>query len=266
MPLALYLLILGLAWSFAARARRFRRLPLLALASISLVAAADPPPPDARPPGAAGYHTVGGSTAGGSYMEVCGGVHQYGSGALHYAWTDPLGPHSSVGFSIDAGGGVDRELGSAEDITPFFVLRPAARADSRWLGGGLGVAVGALARNGAYTDTFATQSRMPLGLLPLAQLRIGPRDLFFIEGRFMDARPSPLPNPIVTAALGFPINSLHNGYEATTIRLGVGSAGFLVAPTLVFGDGWALDLSGAVGDEHTYDLSIGLRKHLATRP
>lgn len=257
MPLALCLLLLGLSWAVAARARRFQRAPLLVLGSFFLVAAADETPPD--------HHTVGGSVGGGSYMEACGGVHRYGSGNLHYAWTDSLGPHSSVGFSVDAGGGLEAEVRSAEDPVPFFVLRPAARAESRWIGGGLGLAVGALARNGTYTDSFRMQTEVPLGLLPLAHLRLGPRDLFFVEGRLMDARPTPVPNPFLSFALGFPINRLHNGFEPTTVRLGIGSAGFLVAPTFVFGEGWAVDLSAAVGDEHTYDMSLGLRRHLAVR-
>ena len=66
--------------------------------------------------------------------------------------------------------------------------------------------------------------------------------------------PNPAPDLLVAQAL------------RETCRMRIGTGGFLVAPTFVFGEGWALDLSGAVGDEHTYDLSLGLRKHLAARP
>ncbi len=256
MPLALCLFILGLAWSLAARGRRFRRAPLLAIATLSLVASADQAPPARQRPD---HHTVGASAGGGQYMETCGGPRQYGSAGLHYAWTDTRGPHSSLGLSVDAAGGVDEEM-------PFFMIRPAFRGESRWLGGGLGLSAGMLANNGEYFDTFQTGHSAPLGLLPTAHLRLGPSDLFFVEGRFMDARPSPLPNPFVSLGLGFPIPSHGNPFERTTIRAGVSTSGFTLAPTIAFGEDWAIDLHGAIGDEHTYGFSVGLRKHLAARP
>lgn len=250
MPMALCLFILGLVWSLAARRRHFRRAPLLAIASLSLVAAADEAPLD--------HHTVGASVGGGRYMETCGGRRQYGSVGLHYAWTETHGTHSSLGFSIDAAGGSDEDM-------PFFLLRPVLRGETRWLGGGLGLSTGLLANNGSYFDTFQSGLSRPLGLMPTANLRLGPRDLFFVEARVMDARPSPLPNPYVVLALGIPIPSHGNDFERTTIRAGVSTAGFLLAPTIAFGEDWALDLSAAIGDEDTFDLSVGLRKHLVVR-
>lgn len=239
-PLFTLLLVVGTTWLLRRRPGRLRPAWLVGAALLLVAAdASDPVPADAR--GAS--HTVEGGFAGGSY-QTCSGARNWGGAGAMYRYTTPISEQTDLTV---AGGA----FGGADGTDPFFGGRGEIGLEHRWAGGALGVVGGALRRDGAF--------RPPV--LPTGRLRLGPRDMVFLDGNLFAMGPTPIPGSLVEVGAGIAFPRLGNQWEPFRVRAGFSLSGFYLSPTVPLGDVGNLELSGAYGDPDTWGVSTLVRVH-----
>jgi hypothetical protein len=259
---AVPLLTLGLTisgfWLLRRRQRRLRHAWLVGF--VGLLVAADEveelPLPEPSPIWHAGSATpaqhsveIGG---GGGAFQTCAGVRHYGDLGAMYRYSTPISDQTNLtvaagGYGAYTPGYVDAWSGAG---------RASVGLEHRWIGGAIGVMAGLPSR----ADTVASY------VLPTASLRIGPRDMVFVDANLFDANPTPLPGPMFEVGAGLAFPALGNKWEPLRFRAGVSGMGVYFAPTIPLGDLGNLELTGAYGDPATWGASARLKLHFAAVP
>lgn len=232
-------------WALRRRAGRLRPAWLLGVLLLSMGVDAPEEEPSWFDPGAAppAHHTIEAGLGVGSY-QTCSGPHRYGQVGAMYRYTAPLGPHTAF---TAAGGG----YGAVDDDALAGAARGAVGLEHRWVGGEVGLIVGRLHH----------EAPLETPILPAASLRIGPRDIVFVDASVMDQSPGPLPGPFVEAGMGVALPSLGNAWEPFRLRAGISGAGFYLAPSFPVGEAANVELVGAYGDSHTWAATARVRLH-----
>ncbi|MDP2314000.1 MAG: hypothetical protein Q8P41_13920 [Pseudomonadota bacterium] len=261
-PLLTLLLVTLTTWLVRRRPGRVRHAWLVGI--IALLVAADEveelPLPEPTPGGAGGQalserHTVEFGVGGGQF-QTCAGVRQYGDLGATYRYTTPISAQTNLTVS---GGGYAAFSGIANEpgVTPSGAVRGSVGLEHRWAGGSVGVIAGAPMREDTITGT---------PVLPTATLRIGPRDMFFVDANLFDVSPAPLPGPLLELGVGIAFPRYGNQWEPLRLRGGVSGMGVFLSPTLPVGEIGNLDITGAYGDPNTWGVSARMRLHFAGQP
>jgi phosphatidylglycerol:prolipoprotein diacylglycerol transferase len=179
----------------------------------------------------------------GRYRETCGNTHRYWSTGAGAAYSYNMGGKHQIDAGIKAYYSYDREPGTQEE-NYLAGGNPYVEYQNRWVGAQLGVHIGNLLTNG--------QQRT---ILPSAQLRIGPSDLFFAEGRVYSAGFAPIPGTFAQVGIGSGFG-LKNG---TVFRLGMGTMGVYLHPSIVVQKDFLLEPMLSYGDESNWQFGLGLR-------
>ncbi len=188
-----------------------------------------------EPPQAYCSVTAGGAV--GRYTEICGDVYDYTEGGLAVSRTDDLGKAGRLEYGL--GGSFDR---TDDDI--MALARIFARYDHRWAGLGLG------GYGGYYVDNYPGGSV----LLPSASLRLGPEDIFYLEGALFD-QPSGF-QPMIRAGIGFLSLERHRA----TLRLGLSlMSGFYAHPSFAVGKNVVVSPFLAYADRHDYHVGLNFK-------
>ncbi len=199
-------------------------------------------------------HTVEIGVVGGHFM-TCAGVHGYGDLGASYRYTKPIS--AQVNLTVTAGG-YAALTGLVTEAAPALSggVLGAVGLEHRWVGGSVGVLAGALTR---------AEDEAPSPVMPTATLRIGPRDVFFIDGSVLAVSPAPLPGPVFDVGAGIAFPRLGNQWEPLRIRAGLSGMGFFVSPTVPVGEIGNLDIKAAFGGPNDWGASAAMRVHFAAR-
>jgi prolipoprotein diacylglyceryltransferase len=189
---------------------------------------------------------VGFGTNLGKYREACGpnnDFYNFGAGAQYVKnWE---GNHQLEAGARAYIGNVDRYI-TIDSITPLPILgaNPYVAYQNRWFGIEVGGHVGQL---------LATSDRR--NFLPDLEVRLGPSDIFFVEGRVFNQGYNPIPNMPFRIGVGSGFG-IKNG---TVFRMGAGLTGFYFNPTIVFDQKYMVEPLISYGDEKTFSFGLGLR-------
>jgi len=131
----------------------------------------------------------------GSYVEVCGGIHRYRAGGAGLSFNLKEG-YSKTTLGIR--GYFGQEDYDTPYIGKYIGINPYGRFDTRFIGGSLG----------SHFIYGHPESQIPLQI----GLRLGPSDIFFIEGSVFDHAPAPVPRPIIKLGVGAGFGRAREGY------------------------------------------------------
>lgn len=186
---------------------------------------------------------------GGGQFQTCAGPRSYADVGAMYRYTTPISAQTNLTASAGS-------YGALSWGTPSGGVRGSVGLDHRWAGGSVGVLAGALSR----ADTVDAR------VMPTATLRLGPRDMFFLDASVLDISPAPLPGPIVEAGAGVAFPKLGNRWEPFRVRGGVSGSGVYLSPTIPLWDLGNIDVIGAYGDPSTWGVSARVRLHFDAAP
>lgn len=238
-------------WLLRRRPGRLRPVWLLGFGTLLVAADAtelpDPPSPWGAGEAMPAHHTIEGGFGGGSY-QTCSGSRRYGLGGAMYSYTTPISQQTNVVVSGGLFGGIDGTAGNGGG-------RASVGFEHRWIGGSIGAVGGYLHR----------ESVLDAPILPTATLRLGPRDMVFLDASFADQSPGPIPGPIAELGAGIAFPKLGNSWEPLRIRAGLNMQGIYVAPSFPVGDIANVEVMGAYGDSATWGGSAVVRFHLDAR-
>ncbi len=182
------------------------------------------------------YVEIDGGYMKGSYVEICGGVYPYSAGGISLSgfYQDP---YNTI-FGINIKG---FKIPEWEDyaLAENFILNHRFFC--------LDLGAGHLIQGaGDYMDI---ESYPSLGL------RLGPRDIMFIEGEFLKHMPADLPSPLIKLGIGFGTGKINE----TTVHIGISEAGFYVNPVLYWMNN-RLKISPffLIGSPESYQLNLVL--------
>lgn len=243
-PLLLVAGVVVATWLLRRRPGRLRPAWILGFGALLLAAdpAGSPPLPGEPSPGP--HHTIEAGFGAGGY-QTCGGARTYAGMGAMYRYTTPISDQTD----LVVGGGGYRVVDGA-DLTGG--VRAEVGLEHRWIGGAVGGLAGRLSR----TDTVDAR------VLPAARLRLGPRDVFFLEANLLDGDPMPLPGPWFEVGAGVAFPALGNRWEPLGVRAGLNAGGVYLAPSLPLGEAGNLEVMGAYGDPDTWGASARVRLHL----
>jgi len=170
------------------------------------------------------HHELGVSVARAHYPHACGGDSHTAAAGVHYRQIGPLAGQTD--------GTIDAAM-TASSIDGRFVpqYRAGIGFDHRWIDG----------TGGVFGEAFD-----PKELLPGGVLRVGPEDVFSVEGRFGWERPAVYEARLLTVMVGPGLPALKPGWRKGRLLLGLSSLGTGGASAL----GGELDLPVA-------DLTLG---------
>lgn len=257
-PVVTVLLVVVGTWLLRRRAGRPRHAWIVGIGTLLVAADAaeevEPLPlPEPKPWLSGGTaiparHTVefGG---GGGQFQTCAGPRTYADVGAMYRYTTPISAQTNLTASAGS-------YGALSWGTPSGGVRGSVGLEHRWIGGSVGVLAGALKRE----DTVDAP------VLPTATLRLGPRDMVFLDANLFDVSPAPLPGAVLELGGGVAFPKLGNRWEPFRVRAGMSLAGVYVAPTIPLWQVGNVDVIGAYGDPSTWGVSARIRLHFDAVP
>ncbi len=182
----------------------------------------------------------------GEYQEICGGVHHYQAAGGGVSFTRKIDTFTKE--RLGARGYIGYEDGRLRIIGGNLY----GRAEARWIGVGAGlVGLKSLSYDGVE-------------YLPMFSVRLGPADVFYIEGKMFDHSPGVVYGFTGLIKLGFGIGPTKD-WEGE-IHAGISDAGLYFQPLLPFFDNRLfLEPFLASGDENTYQLNLSIHLRLGEK-
>jgi phosphatidylglycerol---prolipoprotein diacylglyceryl transferase len=203
------------------------------------------------------FITVGASAMGGEYDESCGGRHEFGMAGASAGYTSKPNAISEITVKGRVFAGTDKELSPAElegepenpktDVNGGAI---AVHGRYKWVGASLGIVGGNLFLDGE-----------PESVLPVIGVRLGPQR-FFVEGRFGDFEPAPVPLPGIQLGIGSTYNA-----QGSTLRIGIGGGGVYGSALIVTRD-WEVEPTIATegfDNAPTHMFGLAVRKRISLR-
>jgi prolipoprotein diacylglyceryltransferase len=251
-----------------------------ALGSAAIVALAADDPRQGPPYGDLPTHDAGAipewtvevGGMGGEYVQTCGGPHRYTAGGVGVSYREPLGPDADWSAGVQFASGVDdgpAEVDETGEVVGdgrdrLWMAMPRAELETRWIGAGLGFTFGQLRFDGGAAGMQLSRNST-IGILPGGKLRLGPRDLVWVEGRVWFHDPAPSPSPVIEVGVGVALERTLPSHWST-VRFGIADSGFFVSPTLPLKNGLEIEPFASVGDLDTWQLALNVRFHLGAVP
>lgn len=197
---------------------------------------------------------VGVGSSVGGYREVCGGAHRYAGGAVTAEYRRRVDDHLELTTSLQVASAVDSERVVAEVGTETIreagvTVQPLVGFDQRYFALSLGAHMGRFAQG---VDGW---------IVPSGRIRIGPRNLFFVDSALADDFANPLPGGVFRLGVGFGLPPLSEvgRWNHPVLRLGVGTSGLYGGAEVGIGRRLRVDALVAYADEETWRGSIGLK-------
>lgn len=195
--------------------------------------------------------TIGVGTAGGRYQEICGPSRRYVGGAVSAEYRRTVARDLEITGSLQAGGAADTAL-EPNDVRVTrlgFSVQPLVGFDHRYFALALG----------AHFGRFNPETES--AVVPSGRVRIGARDLFFVDASLADDFAGPFPGMIARVGLGFGLPPVFEpgAWNHPILRLGVSSTGLVGAAEIGVGRQFRIDALVAYGDRNYSRGSIGLK-------
>lgn len=244
-PMASLWLVVVAAWLLRRQPGRVR--PAWIVVPACLLVAADEVPLPGAPGGwneaLPGSHMVGGGFSAGSY-QTCSGARQYSDAGLIYRYSTPISGETS----LNVGGGLYGGLDGGEYL--YGAGHAEGGIEHRWAAARIGFVAGGLMGQGAPLDT---------PVVPSAAVRLGPRDIAWLDAGMFDSTPAALPGELFRVGAGVAVRSVHNPWEPLAFRAGVASGGVYLGSSFPLGEVGAGDLLLAYGDPATWRFALNGR-------
>ena len=166
--------------------------------------------------------------------------YNYAAGYTHSVeYNDPEDVLQSISFGMQGfwGRQLDRATGlySMERILTVYGVSPHIRLETKKIGLAFGGTIGNFAKIDAITDERST-TLTRYWLYPMASIRYGRVDKFYVETRIGDFFPSAFPGFTTQVAVGFMDKNKRNG-----LRIGTASnAALFINPTVAIGENWSI--------------------------
>ncbi|MBI3005661.1 MAG: hypothetical protein HYY49_09650 [Ignavibacteriales bacterium] len=177
----------------------------------------------------------------GKYPEACGPDHSYFAGGGGISWKDDYGKLRSLTYGALGFFGEDLNGGSNFVVGAY----PYVRYDHRWfaIGGGLNF------------FSSRVQGGKPF-VFPGATLRLGPSDIFYLEGNFLHHHPGNFARPFLKLGIGVPVSG------NSSLLGGISDSGWYINPMIGIDDRITLDPFVAYAAPNLHNFSFTLHYQL----